>query len=181
MSSESSNEVPDYLGGDPVAFGELVTRYQHALFGFLGRMGLEPAVCEELAQETFLRAWVNRARYDAGKAAISTWLFTIARNLALSHLSKKALPIVEEPDFDHRTDPGADPSNQFEQHESIGRLRQALNMLSAEDRDVIATCYTPEIENTADVLQCSAGALRTRLSRARQRLSDALDKLDTQL
>ena len=91
MSSENSKEV-DYLGGDPVAFGELVTRYQHSLFGFLGRMGLEPAVCEELAQETFLRAWVNRASYDAGKAAVSTWLFTIARNLALSHLSKKQYP-----------------------------------------------------------------------------------------
>ena len=180
MSSENSKEV-DYLGGDPVAFGELVTRYQHSLFGFLGRMGLEPAVCEELAQETFLRAWVNRASYDAGKAAVSTWLFTIARNLALSHLSKKTVPVAEETEIEHRADPSADPSSQFEQHESIGRLRRALNTLSSDDRDVIATCYTPEIENTSDVLGCSPGALRTRLSRARQRLSEALVKLDKEL
>ena len=60
MSSDDSNDVPDYLGGDPVAFGELVARYQHSLFGYLGRMGLEPAICEELAQETFLSAWTSQ-------------------------------------------------------------------------------------------------------------------------
>lgn len=178
MNSENPNGDPDYLGGDPVAFGELVTRYQHALFGFLGRMGLSPSTCEEIAQETFLRAWVNRARYDPDKAAVSTWLFTIARNLALSHLKKKRIEITGEPDQDRSADKGADPSHQFDHHESINRLRQALNTLSAEDREVIATCYTPEIENTSDVLSCSAGALRTRLSRARKRLSDALGKLE---
>ena len=178
MSSEIPNGDPDYLGGDPVAFGELVTRYQHSLFGFLGRMGLSPLICEEIAQETFLRAWVNRARYDADKAAVSTWLFTIARNLALSHLTKKTVEIAAQPDGEQCTDAGADPSNQYDQHETISRLRQALSTLSAEDREVIATCYTPEIENTSDVLSCSAGALRTRLSRARNRLSDALGKLE---
>ena len=169
----------NYLSGDPVAFSALVKRYQSALFGFLGRMGIESAICEELAQETFLRAWINRARYDAEKASVSTWLFTIARNLALNHLAKNSRVVGHEPDFSKLTDTGADPSDQFEQHQSIARLRQALNTLSTDDREVIATCYTPEIKNASDVLGCSAGALRTRLSRARQRLSDALGQLDT--
>lgn len=178
MSFEDSNEFPDYLGGDPAAFGELVARYQHSLFGFLGRMGLEPAVCEEIAQETFLSAWTNRKRYDANKAAVSTWLFTIARNLALNHLSKKTVAICHESESVEKTDSAPDPSEQAELDESIIRLRQALNTLSPDDREVIATCYTPEIDNTSDVLGCKAGTLRTRLSRARQRLSAALSKLD---
>ena len=141
-------------------------------------MGLGPAICEEIAQETFLSAWTNRTRYDANKAAVSTWLFTIARNLALNHLSKKTVAICHESESVEKTDSAPDPSEQAELDESIIRLRQALNTLSPDDREVIATCYTPEIDNTSDVLGCKAGTLRTRLSRARQRLSAALSKLD---
>ena len=178
MSADDSNDVSDYLGDDPVAFGELVARYQHSLFGYLGRMGLEPAICEEIAQETFLSAWTNRNRYDAHKGAVSTWLFTIARNLALNHLLKKTVVICHGAEFPEETDSAPGPSEQVELDESITKLRQALNTLSIDDRDVIATCYTPEIDNTSAILGCSPGALRTRLSRARQRLSDALKHLD---
>ena len=179
LLDEQSCSDQNYLSGDPVAFAALVKLYQSGLFGFLGRMGLEPAICEELAQETFLRAWINRDRYDTDKASVSTWLFTIARNLALNHLAKETRVVSNEGDVSQPTDPRADPSDRFEQHQSIVRLRQALSTLSTDDREVIATCYTPEIKNTSGVLGCSAAALRTRLSRARQRLSDALDQLDS--
>ena len=86
-------DEPDYLGGDPVAFGALVTRYQDSLFGFLGRMGFEQSVCEDLAQEAFLRVWKNRDKYNADKASVSTWLFTIARNLALTVLALSLIHI----------------------------------------------------------------------------------------
>jgi len=136
MTSDKSSLEPDHLSGDPLAFAALVRRYQGSLFAYLGRMGLSDALCEELAQETFLRVW----------------------NADFSHAS--------------------DPSQQYEQHESIVRLRQALSTLTMEDREVIAACYTPEIENTQQILNCSEGALRTRLSRARKRLSVALKRLD---
>lgn len=171
---------PDYLGGDPVAFGALVSRYQDSLFGYLGRMGFGQSVCEDLAQEAFLRAWKNRDKYDAGRASVSTWLFTIARNLALTALARKAPFVSDDIDVELQPQPGAgaDPSTQYEHHQSVERLRLALNQLSVEDREVIAVCYTPELENTAEILNCSAGALRTRLSRARKRLSVALTDLD---
>jgi len=170
----------DYLSGDPVAFGALVSRYQYSLFGYLGRMGFGQSVCEDLAQEAFLRAWKNREKYNADKASVSTWLFTIARNLALTALACKT-PIVSD-DIDVELQPqtgaSADPSKQYEHYQSVVRLRQALNKLSVEDREVIAVCYTPDLHNSAEILNCSAGALRTRLSRARKRLSVALTELD---
>ena len=171
---------PDYLGGDPVAFGALVTRYQESLFGYLGRMGFGQAACEDLAQEAFLRAWKNREKYNPDKASVSTWLFTITRNLALTALARKIPTVSEEIDVElqPQTGTGADPSRQYEHHQSVVRLRLALNKLSVEDREVIAVCYTPELENSAEILNCSAGALRTRLSRARKRLSAALTDLD---
>ena len=179
MTSDNSQSEPDYLGGDPVAFGELVKRYQGSLFAYLGRMGLSDAICEELAQETFLRVWINREKYDPARAALSTWIFTIGRNVALNSLTRKSVLIENDAEVDKQAEGlQTDPSQQYEQHESIVRLRQALGTLSVEDREVIAACYTPELENTPEILNCSAGALRTRLSRARKRLSVALNRLD---
>jgi len=88
QNGDHSDSTPDYLGGDPEAFSALVARYQDSLFAYLGRMGFSQAVCEELAQEAFLRAWINRDKYNADKASAATWLFTIARNLALSALTQ---------------------------------------------------------------------------------------------
>jgi len=179
MTLDNSQFEPDYLGGDPVAFGELVKRFQGSLFAYLGRMGLSDVICEELAQETFLRAWVNRDKYDPAKAAVSTWLFTIGRNVALNSLTRKSVTEAGDEDIDNHTGESVtDPSQQYEHHESIIRLKQALKTLSVEDREIIAACYTPEIEHTPEILNCSEGALRTRLSRARKRLSVALNRLD---
>ena len=174
----NGESVPNYLGDDPVAFSALVHRYQDSLFAYLGRMGLAQPVCEELAQEAFLRAWKNRSKYDAAKASVSTWLFTIARNLALNTLTRKTPAVIEEFDVEQQPSSGTDPQVQYENHQSVVHLRQALSTLSIEDREVIAACYTPEIENKTDVLRCSGGALRTRLSRARKRLASALAELE---
>lgn len=180
MTSDNPSSDPDYLSGDPVAFGDLVRRYQDSLFAYLGRMGFSEATAEDIAQEAFLRAWKSREKYDPTKAAVSTWLFTIARNVAMSALARKTLHVSDEYEVDQQAGfaAGDDPAHQIAVSESITRLRLALNSLSAEDREVIATCYTPEIENSIAILQCSEGALRTRLSRARKRLTAALTKLD---
>ena len=66
MTADSSPDIPSILariaGGEAAAFGEIVTRYQRPLFGFLGRMGLAQAQAEDIAQDTFLGAWRNHPR-----------------------------------------------------------------------------------------------------------------------
>ncbi len=184
MNSENIHQYndADYLSGDPIAFGALVVKFQGGLFGFMGRMGFSQAQSEELAQETFLRAWKNRSSYVSSKAAVSTWVFTIARNVALNEIAKSTHAIVDEFDINtlQNKQTGTDPDKQFESHQSIERLQRALRYLSAEDRAVIAAVYTPDMtdRDVAFVLNCSEGALRTRLSRARKRLSNALQQLD---
>ena len=73
--------------GDSHAFAAVVTHYQRPLFGFMGRMGLSQDLAEEIAQETFLRAWRNLGQYDPRRGQFSTWLYTIAKNLTLNELS----------------------------------------------------------------------------------------------
>lgn len=76
--------------GDRAAFAPVVLHFQGPLFHYLGRMGLGAAVAQEIAQETFLRAWSHLAEFDPQRAQFSTWLFTLARHLALHALDKAA-------------------------------------------------------------------------------------------
>jgi RNA polymerase sigma-70 factor (ECF subfamily) len=75
--------------GNKNAFRLLVLRYQRMVFSFLGKF-FQVQVQEDLAQETFLRAYRHIADFDAEKgASFSTWLITIARNLAINERAKK--------------------------------------------------------------------------------------------
>lgn len=166
--------------GDRQAYAAIVTRFQGPLFAYLGRMGCTAAEAEELAQEAFLRAWLQLRTFDARRGAFSTWLFTIARNLALNELrragSRRSVP-------EHAADrPGEQPLPQemvvLEQRRT--RLRAALLQLPAEDRSVLALAYVEELAHAdiARIEDCSVGAIKVRLHRARRRLAQILGSED---
>src|SRR5207253_3448524 len=82
---------------DATAFGELVERYQHRLIGIMHHLVGNTEEADDLAQEVFLRVYRTRKRYHP-QAKFSTWLFTIANNLALNALrSRRRKPIVPLP------------------------------------------------------------------------------------
>ena len=82
--------VEQSVKGNKNAFKLLVIRYQRIVFCFLGKFLFQPQLLEDFAQETFLRAYRNIAGFDVEKgASFSTWLITIARNLALNKKAKK--------------------------------------------------------------------------------------------
>src|SRR5687767_4393152 len=69
--------------GDAEAFAELVERYQHRVVGIMSHLLSNREEAEDLAQEVFLRIYRSREKYTP-TAKFSTWLFTIANNLALN-------------------------------------------------------------------------------------------------
>lgn len=160
-------------------FAVLVTRFQGPLFGFLGRMGFGQAQSEDLAQETFLRAWQALAQYDAQRGEFSTWLFTIARNLAINERCRKSnhhevwegsMPI----DMPSQ-EPG--PSEVLACAQQREQLRSALAQLAAGDRCVLALAYVSglDLASIARIEGCTTGAVKTRLHRARTRLAEILE------
>ena len=163
-------------------FAELVKRFQGPLFGFLGRMGFGQAQAEDLAQETFLRAWQSLGQYNAQRGAFSTWLFTIARNLAVNERGRAASQheVWEGPV------PADMPSTELEPDALLSRAQQrkvlqcALAQLPTADRCVLALAYISELDTAsiARIEGCSAGAVKTRLHRARQRLFEILENSD---
>lgn len=70
--------------GSRVSFDELVTRYRPRLVAFVARRLADPADAEDVAQETFLRAYDRLAQYDPSRP-FATWLFAIGKNVATNH------------------------------------------------------------------------------------------------
>ncbi len=181
--------------GEQRAFAELVDLYQRPLFGFLGRLGLGQAQAEDIAQDTFLRAWTHLSDFSPERAQFATWLFTIARNLAYNAL--QSAPQQREitgqalPD---RVCPQADPAQHLDHTQQQLRLQNALRQLPMKERSALALVYVHEL-GLADVARIegdSLPAIKSRLHRAKQRLRELLhtaphrrhpmnDELDTLL
>ena len=82
--------VEQALAGSERAYHDLVKRYERPVFSVILRMVRDRALAEDLAQETFLKAFRSLASYDRSRK-LSSWLFTIAHNAAIDHLRRKRL------------------------------------------------------------------------------------------
>ena len=142
-------------------------------------MGQSQAAAEDLAQETFLRAWTRLTSYDPTRAAFSTWLFTIARNLLLNDIAKKRELAIDEALPDVACE-GQQPPEVLQQAQHRQRVQDALRLLPIQDRSALALAYFHELDLAAiaRIEGCSVGAVKTRLTRARQRLRQLLENDD---
>ncbi|HET6584242.1 MAG TPA: sigma-70 family RNA polymerase sigma factor [Nannocystaceae bacterium] len=166
--------------GDPAACRTLVERHERAVFcqlrGILGPCGRGAAV-EDLAQDTFLRAFRALPRYENdGRAKFCTWLVTIATRLALNELRRRAW--VVQP-IDTVVDDFAGNGNQDPARQSsmVGRgVAAAVESLSPPLRAafLLREIHGLDYAEIAEVLEIDLGTVKSRLSRARLRLREAL-------
>ncbi len=177
-----ANLLKRITDGDREAFAEVVKTYQRPLFGFLGRLGLSMAVAEEIAQECFLRAWRNLDQYQIGRAQFSTWLFSIARNLALNEITR-ASNRVEGTTED--VGPSAvctapQPLDLVAQEQSNAKFRDALLQLPLPERTTLALAYVRELPlaEIATLEATTVGAVKARLHRAKTKLRGLLEIQD---
>ncbi len=169
--------------GDPAQFERLIKYYQGPIFGFLARMGVAPGDAEDVAQDVFLRLWLAHDRYDPSRAKVSTWLWSIARNVSLNKLAQSTHRISRFNDkFDHEIGAfeiadSADPGNEIQIREQLQQVDLAIQQLSQADRLTIALVYVDELSNAeaAQLCRCTEGTFRVRLSRARQRLLEIVN------
>jgi RNA polymerase sigma-70 factor (ECF subfamily) len=163
--------------GSPDAFGRLVQRFQEPLYNFLLMRTRNASDAEELAQEAFLRAWQRIGTYDA-RWRFSTWLFAVARNLAVGRLRAEqvrpgpAAPLVDvgAPDADR-------PSGLSRTEVRRGLWEVARRVLGAEPCDALWLRYAEDLTplEIARVLGRRPSTIRVMLFRARARLAEHLD------
>jgi RNA polymerase sigma-70 factor, ECF subfamily len=165
--------------GHPRAFEELVTTYQHRVFGVALRMLGSGAEAEEIAQETFLRA--HRALGEfRGEARLGTWLYAITSRLCLNRLAAAARrhEAPDETALQQQPAEGADAAAVLEQRELQAALHDAVAALP-EDRRIVVVLRDLEglaYEEIAEVLGLPLNTVRSRLHRARLDLKAKLER-----
>jgi RNA polymerase sigma-70 factor (ECF subfamily) len=177
------NLVAIFNDGTREAFVELVHRYQGRIVNFIYRTLGDFERSEELAQESFLRAFRKAETFDS-RYRFSTWLYTIARNLASNELrdrSRRPTPYtIEDEDWasagqafvDTRTSLGDDPARVVLNKEMKAALEKALSQLSEEHRMALVLKEYDGLTygEIAEILETSAGTVKSWVYRAKREL-----------
>lgn len=161
--------------GDPLAFRAFVTRHERAVFALLSRMLGRGAHVEDLAQETFLRAYRALPGFDLdGPARVSTWLLTIATRLALDARKRKPLELADEGAIEH--DPRT-PETERARLELGRAIARAAAGLPDDQRAafVLAEFHGMSVAEIAGALEVPENTAKTRLFRAREKMRAALE------
>lgn len=174
--------------GDREAFAELVTRWRQPVFSFVLRSLRDETEAEDVAQAAFVQAWKAARRYKP-RARFSTWLFTIARNLCLNEIRRRARHPADSMDapaaagWEHARPQVADagqprPSDALLHQELESRLAAALSDLPENQRTAILLCQREELsyEEIAAVLGCSVSATKSLIFRGRETLKHRLKR-----
>lgn len=172
---------------DSSAFAELVELYQHRLVTILNHIVGSLEEAEDLAQEVFLRVYRNRKKYHP-RAKFSTWLFTIANNLALNALRNRQRkpsvplsvrdsgPLGPRPEEQLLHDSSAMPTKKVQQQELVTVIQKALETLNERQRMAVVLNKFEDMNyaEIAEVMGLTVKAVKSLLSRARENLREAL-------
>ncbi|MFM7148997.1 MAG: RNA polymerase sigma factor [Gemmataceae bacterium] len=175
---------------EPGAFEELVERFQQRLVSVMTHLVGRGHEAEDLSQDVFLRVYQARKRYHP-QSRFSTWLFTIANNLALNHLRsrqrKSAVPIQSTSEsgshmelFSNKAlhDPGTGPMQKIQKNELAERIQSALSSLGEKQRMAVILNKFEDMSyaEIAEVMGMTVKAVKSLLSRARVNLRTALSE-----
>jgi len=153
--------------GDHAAFALLVQRFTDPLHRYLTAMGVRGADAEDIIQETFLRGWKHLDRYDS-QYAFSTWIYTIARRLAVNHLTRQKPRASLADAHELPAVPQTTPSD--------GLWQKARTLLSERDFSALWLRYGEDrdLSDIGRILGITALNARVTLHRARERLAGSL-------
>ena len=174
--------------GDKQAFGLLVSKYQRKLHRLIARLVRDPAEVEDLAQETFIKAYRALASFR-GESAFYTWLYRIGINTAKNHLAAQVRRIPASVGVDSGEMEGAEgaerlrdfdtPERQLMTRQIALTVDEALAGLPDELREAITLRELEGLsyEDIASTMDCPIGTVRSRIFRAREAIAARLRPL----
>jgi len=185
MNPEAFNGVEDSLvrlrKGDQDALTAIISRYQHRLYRYLLRLVREPALADDLFQQTWLRVIEKIGNYDA-RRSFEGWLFSVAHNLAVDSWRVKDGESLDEPtDFgrpgEERLASGEpDALERLLDFERGAILAVCMHELPAIHREVLTLRFEEDmkLEEIAEVVGIPLSTVKSRLRRALEGLRAAL-------
>ncbi len=169
------------LQGDSAAYGQLVRAHEDRLFNTLFRISGCQQEAEDVAQESFLQAFLKLDSFR-GNSRFYTWLYRIAFNIYATRRRKQRPQQSWE---QIRGQTGAEPldgresaGDALERKEEVRLIHQALAELSPEYREILILRELEDCnyETISEILDIPTGTVRSRLHRARLQLRDIIDR-----
>jgi RNA polymerase sigma-70 factor (ECF subfamily) len=179
LPDELSDEalLAGMAAGTVAAGTAFVRRHQARVFGLAWVLVGDPGLAEDVVQETFLRAWLHGASFDARKGSVRSWLCTITRNLAIDTLRMhRAEPVDPDALLAQLALTDGDPSDQITRLEDAERVRAAVRELPAPQRRavVLAAWFGRTAEEISRMEQIPLGTAKTRIRTAMLRMRSTL-------
>jgi RNA polymerase sigma-70 factor (ECF subfamily) len=171
-------------GGDPNALATLYQRRQRGIYRFALQMSGSTSIAEDITQEVFLVLIHDNSNFDETRGSLNSFLLGVARNHVLRRLQRERFYSPLEANDSGVGDPLMPPAlitndgplDELSRTETITSVRKAVLALPERYREVVVLCDLQELSyaETAAVLGCAVGTVRSRLHRARTLLINKL-------
>jgi len=178
--SDSDNLLQIANQKDRLAFQQLFQKYAPRVKSLMMRHGADANTAEELAQETLLSVWRKASLYSSERGSVTTWIFTIARNLRIDRLRKEEM-WVELPDgYDQEASTDAQPDEVVSDEERRLNMRRALDGLPPDQYQVVVLSFIDGLSHRqiAERLRLPVGTVKSRIRLAYLKLRTAVGTED---
>jgi len=187
MDAIVNQRIRDVLKGDQEAFGEIVELFKDKVFQLCYRMLGNRHEAEDIAQEAFVRAYVNIHSFNQGRK-FSTWLYRIATNLCIDRIRKKKPDYFLDAElagtdgltmYSQIAAEGKSPDSEVETMELQEIVQQEILRLPDKYRVIIVLRYIDDLSlnEISEVLDMPLGTVKTRIHRGREALRKQLNNL----
>lgn len=158
-----------------IAFAELFTHFAPRIKGFLMKSGADATLAEECAQDVMATVWHKSAQFDAARASVATWVFTIARNRRIDMMRRQRR--VEPDDLPWGPEAEPDQTDVIVLQQETDALTRALKTLPLEQRNLIEQAYFSELTQSqiARITGLPLGTIKSRIRLALDRLRHAMN------
>ena len=172
MTSRADEDIMrDVRDGNLQLLGSLFEKYQTPLFNFFLRLTWDRQLSEDLVQDVFFRILKFRQTYR-GDTSFTTWMYQIARNVRVDSYRKRKPESAMNEELASSADTRPSPAEQLQTSEQETLLRRAIARLPEDRRELLILTRYQNLtyEQIAELLDCQAGTVKTRVYRAMQEL-----------
>lgn len=176
MRAATDNDLIGRIAGrDQTAMTALYARHHVRLYRYLVRLTRNDATAEELMNEVFLECWRKAGSFE-GRSAVSTWLFSIAHNRAISTMRKRGEDQLDEDAAAQLADESDTPEVAEQKRDKAAIMRACMNQLSPDHREIIDLVYYQEasVAEAAQILAIPENTVKTRMFYARKKLAELM-------
>ena len=166
------------LNRDRQAFSRLFLILAPRIKAFCLKRGASAVEAEETAQETMIQVWRRAGQFDAQRASVTTWIFTIARNKRIDHFRKEQHPEITAEDLVQHSPYSPDVESQFELAEAGESLAEKLRALPREQAAVIHKAFFEDKTHQviAKELNLALGTVKSRIRLALAKLRSSMSE-----